>query len=52
MTEIHPIHSTKAYEEGYSGLFKNPYDFWNEYEKHYAFCLGEQKYKMEICQSG
>ena len=39
------LHLTKEYEEGKNtepGSI-NPYDFFDEYEKHYAFCIGQQK---------
>ena len=38
------LHLTKEYQEGkMSCKFEtNPYDFFNEYEKHYAWDIGRQ----------
>jgi hypothetical protein len=44
------LHLTPEYEEGKrswhpdngGGICTNPYDFWDEYEKHYAWDIGRQ----------
>ena len=38
------LHLTPEYEEGKDAEPRsvNPYDFWDEYEKHYAFDIGNQ----------
>ncbi len=39
------LHLTKEYEEGLLATKRadNPYSFFDEYEKHYAFDIGNQK---------
>ena len=39
------LHLTPEYEEGKNAIYRspNPYDFWDEYEKHYAWDIGNQK---------
>ena len=39
------LHLTREYREGQvaNPHSRNPYDFFDEYEKHYAFCIGNQK---------
>jgi len=38
------LHYTVEYVEGRQATkrSKNPYDFWNEYTKHYAWDIGNQ----------
>jgi hypothetical protein len=38
------LHLTPEYEEGARAKprSQNPYDFWDEYEKHYAWDIGNQ----------
>ncbi len=37
------LHLTPEYLEGKNSESReNPYDFWDEYEKHYAFDIGRQ----------
>lgn len=43
------LHLTEEYNEGKTSLSDiNPYDYWNEYTKHYAWCIGKQNQK-NIC---
>ena len=38
------LHLTEEYVEGlHSSTSTNPYCFWDEYEKYYAFCIGNQR---------
>ena len=41
------LHLSPEYQEGIEarkqGITKNPYDFWNEYLKYYAWDIGNQK---------
>jgi len=48
------LHLTDAYMEGYeAGLvnasYKIPYDFYDQYEEHYAWDIGYQKGKKDLC---
>ena len=37
------LHLTSEYEEGKAAKTNiNPYDFWDEYTKHYAWDIGRQ----------
>lgn len=38
------LHLTKEYVEGFQAKTdKNPYDFFDQYEEHYAWCIGYQE---------
>lgn len=39
------LNGTYEYIEGKNSKIgdENPYDFWDEYEKNYAWCIGSQK---------
>lgn len=49
------LHLTDEYQEGYFASYlgcpystENPYDFFDEYEKNYAWCIGYQKGKHNM----
>jgi len=40
------LHLTKEFQDAMiSESDQNPYDFWNQYEQHYAWDMGKQKRK-------
>ena len=43
------LHLTDEFTEGYNAEIntKNPYDFFDEYEKSYAWDMGNQRRKRE-----